>query len=338
MKKVRKRCNDTVFFMNHPFFASACGITLKQYFESPQEMMRAQINTFELTGYKNPLLPDFGVVPVANGLGCKVTWDNIGIPGCEKRKAESLEDLDGLKPADPKADNYMQKALSFLSYMKEHMPDGIQAGPSLLMGPVTVASMIRGTTEFCTDIFDDPDRVKELLDVITETSIAYLNAQEEILGPLKHLVVSDDISSFLNRNQFEEFVVPYYDKLLSHFPHADKILHNDASAAHLAEAIGETDFDYWHVGSCIDILKAREDSRGKITLIGGLDPIREVAGLDQESLCNTVIKRLEEFGEDTRLILSAGGFINYGTPPENIKTVHQVVLEHLRRSKEWETE
>lgn len=332
MKEVRTRCKDTLFFMNHPFFASASGITLKQYFESPQEMMQAQIKTFELTGYKNPLLPDFGVLPVANGLGCRVTWDNMGIPGCEKRKADSIEELSGLKPADPKADNYMGKVLTYLSYMEEHKPEGIQAGPSLLMGPVTAASMIRGTTEFCIDIFDDPDGVNRLLDIITETSIAYLKAQEEILGPLKYLVVSDDISSFLNRSQFEEFSVPHYEKLLCHFPYAAKILHNDGNAAHLAEAIGETDFDYWHVGNCIDILQARADSRGKITLIGGLDPVSEVAGLDQESLYNRAVKLLEEFGQDDGLILSAGGFINYGTPPENIKAVHQAVQEHLRRS------
>ena len=316
--------------MNHPFFASVCGISLRQYFESPQEMMKAQLKAFELTGYQNPLLPDFGVVPVASGFGCRVVFDNIGIPGCESLEAEELEELDGLEPADPKGENYMGKALEYLAYMKKYKPEGIQAGPSLLMGPVTVASLIRGTTDFCMDIFDDPKRVNRLLDVITETSVSYLKAQEEILGSLKHLVVSDDISSFLSRSQYEEFVLPHYEKLLCHFPDTVKILHNDAEAAHLAGAIGDTDFDYWHVGSCIDIQKAREDSHGKITLIGGLDPIREVAKLPPESLYDTAVKRLEAMGGDDRMILSAGGFVNYGTSPENIKEVVRAVQEHFK--------
>lgn len=315
--------------MNHPFFASVCGLTLRQYFESPQTMMQAQLKAFELTGYKNPLFPDFGVVPVASGFGCRVVFDNIGIPGCERLEAE-LEDLDGLEPADPKAENYMGKALAYLSYMEKYKPKGIQAGPSLLMGPATVAALIRGTTDFCMDIFDDPERVRRLLDVITETSISYLKAQEEILGPLKQLVVSDDVSGFLSRSQYEEFVVPHYEMLLCHFPDAVKILHNDAEAAHLAGAIGDTKFDYWHVGSCVNLLKAREDSHGKITLIGGLDPIREVAELDQKTLYETAAERLQEYGGDDKLILSAGGFVNYGTPPENIKAIVKAVQKYFK--------
>lgn len=318
---VRQGKNACGFFMNHPFFASAAGLTLEDYFSSPARMMEAQLETFRQIGYKNPLLPDFGVVPVASGFGCEVRFDNIGIPNCEKLKIEDIAELDGLQPVVPGENDYMGRVLEYLRYMKAHKPEDVLLGPSLVMGPFTAGGLLRGITEFCLDVLEEEERVHHLLDVITETEITYLNMQSEILGGLKYMVISDDLSSFLSAGQYEEFVVPCYRKIFASFPGVIKVLHNDGSAAHLVDAVSESGFDLWHVGADVDMSKAYRETECRIALIGGLHPVRVLAQMKPEEVYREAKEQLRRFAGAPGLILSAGGFINYGTPPENVRAV-----------------
>lgn len=109
-----------------------------------------------------------------------------------------VEEAMAIQPGDPYGDNYMRIALETLEYMVQHAPKDIKVNPPICMAPFTVCAQLCGIGDFCANTLEDPDMVQAMLDVATETCIRYMKACEKVMdGPLHHLLLSDDLSSFL---------------------------------------------------------------------------------------------------------------------------------------------
>jgi uroporphyrinogen-III decarboxylase len=81
---------------------------------------------------------------------------------------------------------------------------------SLPEGPTDVATEIRGITDFFMDLYRDPEAVHTIMDIMTETCIAFARAQYEADGSgMLHIMISDDSSSQLSQAHWEKFGLPY---------------------------------------------------------------------------------------------------------------------------------
>ena len=284
-------------FYTYPFFQAATNVDLDQYFHNPKACFESQLEALELLDGCGNLVPDMGAVAETSALGGTVRFDEHGYISVKPAEIEELDDVLAIKPGDPYGDNYMRRALETLEYMVQHCPDGYKVNPHAIMGPFTVGAQLRGISDFCADTIGEPDLVQAILDLVIETQINFLHAQEKILGgPLHHILVCDDLSAFLSAASYEEIILPSYDKLFAEFPHTQRWLHNDSTALELTD--------------------------NKVTLLGGLAPV-ELAGLTVEQTiqkCNEVI---DSFQGNPRCVLAAGGSINQ-VPIENLKAMFQV--------------
>ena len=118
------------------------------------------------------------------------------------------------------------------------------------------------------DIYDDPDFVQALMEIVINTQIAFMKEQEKILGQLDYILILDDISSFLSENQFRELVIPAYDRIYAEFPNVQHWYHKDADAGHLSSAVADSRSQPWHVGTTYDIVETRQKTQGKVSLCG----------------------------------------------------------------------
>ncbi len=311
-----------MFFINYPFVSSVTGVSLRDYFFNPDIMMKAQHDTYQAIGLEPLYTADFGTIAECSSMGAKVVFDSHGYPSVEKIVDKSIFELAQLPPGDPQNDNYMKKALDTLIYMRDNALKG-SVNHTLLIGPITAAATLIGIVEFCLELYDDLDSVKKLLIRVTDTIISFYKAQEEILGEAKVILISDDLSSLLNPELFMDIAIPAYKRIFKAFPNAERWLHNDADSAHIAELISKTGFDLWHFGSCLNMNEIREKVSGRLSLVGNLDPINEVRNLDETKLRSLVKDKIKIIKGDNKFILSAGGFINEGTPPKNL----QIILE-----------
>ena len=155
--------------------------------------------------------------------------------------------------------------------------------PTLIIGPFTAAANIRGISEICLDVFDYPELVDLFLQNIIKTQHMFINEQKKILKDLKFLIVSDDVSSFLNKDLFSEIILPSYQRLFEPYPNINKILHNDGSANHLTDLIPLPGFELWHLGTDVDLQKAIKHA-GNMCLMGGIDPLHELRNMDVSEL------------------------------------------------------
>ena len=97
-----------------------------------------------------------------------------------------------------------------------------------LQGPMDVCEMLVGSELFLT-VIDRPDEVKQLLSLITETYIGFLDAWHAIVPPpdgcvahwsMMHrgtIMLRDDSAMNFSPDMFEEFIEPYNQQLLNHF-------------------------------------------------------------------------------------------------------------------------
>ena len=83
-----------------------------------------------------------------SGLGSKIRFGNKGFISNHPAGISGMDDIKYLKAGDPYGNNYMRHALEALAYAKSHTPKGFRIDPSVLVGPFTAASQIRGITDF----------------------------------------------------------------------------------------------------------------------------------------------------------------------------------------------
>lgn len=307
-------------YYTFPFYQSMVGVDLKEFFHNPEVALKSQVEALDMVnGVGNPY-PDMGSVAVASGLGGVVHFDDSGFiavkPNPKLAAATTVDDIDWLEPGDPYGDNYMGQALKTLQYMVDNCPDRYRINPHPIMGPYTVGANIRGISDFCADTLVEPDLVNKILDVVIETEIRFLKAQEKILGSLHHVLVGDDLSAFLSEPVYREFILPGYDKIFEEFPNTQKWLHNDSTARHVAPAIGDSGMAVWQYHPDISPQDALKLTKGNVTLLGGLNPL-ELQKWTAEETYNKCIEVLTFFGGNNKCVLAAGGSVNQ-VPVDNL--------------------
>lgn len=312
--------HSVFFYYTYPFFNNITKVNLEDYFHKPKVTFDTQIEVLEKLENCGSLCPDEGAVAECSALGGTVRFDRHGFISVKEMEIESVEDAMKIRPGDPYGDNYMRKALETLDYMVKNAPKGIKVNPPVIHGPFTVAAQLRGISDFCMDTLVEPEICQALLDICTETSINFMNAAKKILGGnLHHILLADDISSFLSKEQYIKWVLPTYKKIFDAFPGVQKWLHNDASAAHLASEIAGFGWDAWQYAPSINSNALLNDTEGKISLMGGMDPV-ELQKLTPEETYKQCIKKLESFNGNTKFVLGPGGSVNQ-IPIENLLAV-----------------
>ena len=317
--------HSAFLYYTYPFYHNVTGIPLDKYFHDPATQLEIQLEVLDqLDGVGNPQ-PDVGSVAEASSFGAPVRFDAEGfISVHEIDGLESEEDIEELKFSGIRGDNYMKVALETLEYFVAHTPSRYKVNPPIVMGPFTVGSQMYGTGDFCMATLEDPDMVETFLDKIIDAEIEYIKEMEKIMGgKLGHILMCDDISSFLSPGVYREFVLPTYERVFAEFPNCQRWLHNDAKAKHLATIIAEeSGFQAWQYGPCMTPAEAAELTKGKITMFGGLAPL-DLAGYsveETEEVCNRVI---DEFNGNSRMVLGTMGSVNQ-VPIPNLRKVLEV--------------
>ncbi|NPV70575.1 MAG: hypothetical protein HPY55_08030 [Firmicutes bacterium] len=309
-----------------PWVASVAGVPLKTYYEDVAVMFESQMRLRERFYGLTPLWADTGIVNEPSALGAKLTWGEDGTPWVEPF-VNGIDDVLRLKVPDPRNDGFMARTLEILRYMKSRAPDGVPVSCGSVHSPWGVAALLRGVTQFCTDIYEDPALVKALLEICTETVLAWLRAQAEVAGGLKTILINDDISSFVSPKTFRALILPLYERIYDEFPSAHRWYHNDANASHLLEGIAAARVEVFHLGNMVDIAAARERIGDRVCLMGNIPPVEVLRDGAPGDVRDHSRRVMEAAARGGGLILAPGGYTAEGTPPENVDAMIQAALE-----------
>ncbi len=266
----------------------------------------------------------YGSTVEASSLGCEVKWPKDATPYAEPVLKDLEQDLPKLKPGDPKKDGRMPQVMQMYSELADRLnPYNYQVTSGFLHGPIDVAAEIRGITDFFMDLYRNPQAVHTIMDIVTETCIAFARAQFEAGGStMLHIMISDDSGSQLSETHWEEFGLPYLQRLFSSLPEGViGVIHNCSRVSHLTELYKQTGAEGIQFGEDLPMDQARQKLGDTMCLIGNLTPIGVLSTGTPDEVEAKCRQLIQQGGQGGGLILSSSGSVNRKTSMENLEAM-----------------
>lgn len=341
--------------INYRFLLPKIGVPFRDYYNDPEVMLRSQIlgqkwlmenirtDAYSITGAWVGGWTDFQNATEASAMGCLVDFPDDDIPVVhEEGWVETEKDLRQLEAMDTINHGLNGKQIKFRRAMMkiaDKYPVRFQGGPVFYPGenpalthtsngPFTNAAYLMGSTQAFTALLERPDFMHELLHIITEKTLAWLDFcwQEEGLQG-RDFAWTDDLSAYLSRATWQEMLLPYNKRLRDHFTWAS--LHMCGHTNHLLDIftnqLGIN--EYQGFGWQVDLDKIGSVMGGKVILLGNVNPLLIAQGSPQEVKAATrrVIDRLAPY---KGLIIQDGNNIAPGSPTENINAMMEAAEEY----------
>jgi len=206
--------------------------------EDPRLMVDYQLKKIEnhYDNFKDDLymgyfFPWYGTAVLASGFGTKIGIGPKMDPAADMSEIISVEEIDNLKMPDPLKDGLMPRALNAIKYFKEYCDLPITM--SDCQGPLTTALSVIGYENFVYWMYDYPDKIHKLMDMVSDAFIDWVKFQKDLLGmryedpmtfmgvklPEGHggICLSDDDCVMFGSEAYKEFVVPYNEKIFKTF-------------------------------------------------------------------------------------------------------------------------
>ncbi|MCO6450968.1 MAG: hypothetical protein J5I90_09310 [Caldilineales bacterium] len=322
------------------------------YFDDPAAMTNFQEQTYfdqiksiddDFVPY---LMPWFGTIVTASAFGCKIEYYTKADPAANPRyyPVKTPQDIDRLQVITPETDGLMPKVLDYLRYMKANsfLPVGITD----FQGPLTTANQLMGYDKLIYLMFDRPDHMHRLMDVVTDSLILWVKAQKEVIGePLDWCIsdqqvytgpnagvwFSDDDAVLMSPETYREFVVPYNSRILQAF--GGGAVHYCGDATHHAESFLAMDglkaLNIYNLYNIPSVARLQEKLQDKIVLfVCDFTPVEYQEYFDEmlRTLDHRGIAICSQFSPTVGLL--KGG--RYDAINRDLRSGRQAVFEYLR--------
>ncbi|HCU24313.1 MAG TPA: uroporphyrinogen decarboxylase [Deltaproteobacteria bacterium] len=240
------------------------------------------------------------------------------------RPLRSVEDIRNLKAVDP------ETSLGFVLEAVRQVRRAMDAKIPLIGfcgAPFTVAAYMiegKGSRNYIpTKVLmrEQPAAWHELMEKITEASIAYLKAQ--VAAGCQILQVFDSWVGNLDPASYREFVLPHMQRLFAALPKNVPTIHFGTGTASLLELMKEAGGDVIGLDSRVDIAEAWQ-RLGEVAVQGNFDPVLLFA--EPEVIESEVQKILQEVGSKPGFIFNLGHGILPETPVDHV--MHLVDCVH----------
>ncbi len=332
----------------HRFLVPQVGVSFRDYYSDPEIMLRTQIlaqkwlmenirtDAYGITGAWVGAWTDFQNTFEAGSLGCDVVFPENDIPWVGRGWVKNEDDLAHLAKIDFVHGGINGKQIEYRHKMMEvakKYPVRFQGGeiffpganPALTHtsdGPFGVAGDVMGQTELFIACHERPDFVRELLRIVTDQLIEYLDFcwKEERLEA-RDFAWTDDLAVGLSADMYRDLVLPEEKRLRFHFD-GWLSLHMCGRTNHLLE-IFRDDLQIHELqgfGYQVDLDHIAEVMGGKVVLIGNVDPMLIHNGTPEQVREATRVA-IEKLAPYKGYIVQDGNNIPPGTPLENINAM-----------------
>jgi len=332
------------------------GKGFREYLNNPRFMLEAQLSAgkwilehVDSDYHKIVCYPDFMWAEDSESFGAEFVFPEDDSPWVARpHLLQENDDLERLRNVDYRCGGIHGRMLEYYRQMKDmasdytvRFGDGmtingtdlVYMGGGGIIGPTVMAADLRGQEMFSLDCVDRPGYVKDLLSIIIEKSIQWIDAAREVSGGRTafandfhegFVFVGDDGTAQMSPRHVEEFALAPL-KRLSGYIHSKglKVMaHNCGKADHLLKYwVEDVKIDrYVGVSYLTDKRKLAEVMGGKVTLIGGVDTADLRQGTP-ESVGDDVRKALEILKKAPGFVLMDGHNVAPGTPVDNLNAV-----------------
>jgi len=260
----------------------------------------------------------------ASGFGADIVFPEDGVPYSREKLLKDYGDLKKLQVRDPLSAERMLDRIKAVELYKKEVGDKY---PILgwVEGAFAEAVDLRGMTELMMDLYDEPEFVKELLEICNEQAILF--AREQISAGADFIGIGDAAASLVSPGIYKEYVLPYEKKLIDSIHHegARVKLHICGNISNHLEEISQSGADIVDIDWMVDFEKAIKILENKASACGNFDPVKILLEGSLEDISNSVKYCISAANDTT--FLAAGCEVPKFTPHENLRQVARVIME-----------
>lgn len=251
---------------------------------------------FERLGY-DTIAPYFSVVQEAAAMGANVDWADKShmptvrrFPDTGRYLYEEPEQIE--IPRDFLDRLPTRTVLDALRILKQRYGDEV-ALVGKVFGPWTIAYHLFGTESFLILVMDDPDKLRRILDRLTEITVLFGRAQVEAGADC--VTLADHLTGDLCRAEtYRDFLLPVHQQLAGRIA-CPVILHICGHTLDRMPHIAQSGFAAFHFDSKNDARDAVAAVAGRIKLIGNVNNPETLYG-----------GKLDQVDREVRYALDAG--------------------------------
>ena len=157
-----------------------------EYFTDKEINLNVQLESIEshLKNLDDVYIPHIdtfiGTPVIASVFGGRIKYFEDKDPWIENQVIHEYKDIDRLKKPDPLKSGMTKKILEWIDYWKSATGDRIPMSITDMQGPLSVAIDLMGAKNFYLGLYDEPKRVKKLLEIITEVFIDFINIESQL--------------------------------------------------------------------------------------------------------------------------------------------------------------
>lgn len=178
---------------------------------------------------------------------------------------------------------------------------------------------------------NEPKQMHRLLEVVTDSVIAYLSAQRS--AGAQALMVFDTWGGVLAPHTYREFSLRYLNRIAQEFQRGDGadntplILFGKGNAPYLEE-LAASGAEGVGVDWLVSLQEARRRTGGKVALQGNLDPVTLYA--EPDTIRAEVARTLASYGNGSGHVFNLGHGMSPDMNPEHVKVLVDAVHEFSR--------
>lgn len=281
---------------------------------NPEEMARLAIGAKEILRFDNVRVP-FCQTVEAEVLGCEVRMGSDNEPPAVLSHPYRLGNIPPI-PGDFLSRGRVPVVIEATRRLREEVGDevAIVAG---IVGPFSLAGYLIGINEILIATISDPEALLPFLELGVEIGKLYGKA---LLKAGADVICVEDMSAstqMISPQTYEDLILPYHQRLFQELRGGITVLHICGDVAPILGFMAESGADALSIDHKVDLAKASQ-VRGRVALVGNLDPVGVLAQGNPEKVRKAAEKALNE-GID---VLAPGCGIPLGTPTQNILAMH----------------
>lgn len=182
--------------------------------------------------------------------------------------------------------------------------------------PLQCAGTLYGMEDYLSDIFEEPEFIKDLLEYVTEMNIRFARLQVEAGADI--IGIGDAMATLVSPSIYEEYFLPYTRRLVQEIKKDHDVMlkyHICGNSGHLLRFAEEIGFDIVNIDYLVDYPSAVEAVHGNICLKGNMNPVTLLR--QSPEVITEEARKLLDVGYE-RFILSPGCEVGRDTPWENM--------------------
>jgi MtaA/CmuA family methyltransferase len=251
----------------------------------------------------------------AYDFGLQVEFPDDGLPLSKIPLIQEPKDLKYLSPPDPYTGKRMSDRLEAIRKFREQVGGEVPI-MGWVEGALAEAADLRGDTMILMDLYDRPEWMRELLEIIVEVEIEFARAQIEAGADI--IGLGDAIASQISPKMYTEFALPYEQRIFKAVHDAGGIarLHICGDTSGIVSNMVDSGADIIDLDWMVDIISAAEKSGDYPVICGNFDPVQIMLQGNPDDVYQATQYCLANGGP--RIISGAGCEIPDRTPYDNL--------------------